>query len=101
MAKNLAEKQAERAVDRAAVDRHKRRMLAEVRAHRLRELREQVSMTQTQLADLLEVTQRRVSSIERGQIDRTQVDTLRRYVEALGGELHVDVKLGDETFQIA
>ena len=101
MAKTLAQKQAERPVDRTVVDLHKSRMLGEVRAYRLRDLREQVSLTQNQLADLLEVTQRRVSAIERGQIDHTQVDTLRRYVEALGGELHVDVKIGDETFQIA
>ncbi|MFJ5957277.1 hypothetical protein ACIQC5_15140 [Paenarthrobacter sp. NPDC092416] len=33
--------------------------------------------------------------------DRAQVDTLRKYVEALGGRLCVEVELGDERIQIA
>ena len=49
----------------------------------------------------LDVTQNRVSRIERGDLDKTQVDTLRRYVEALGGHLRLVVDIGDDTFQIA
>ena len=33
------------------------------------------------------VTQARVSRIERGQLERTEVDTLAAYVKALGGKL--------------
>ncbi|KOX11962.1 XRE family transcriptional regulator [Nocardiopsis sp. NRRL B-16309] len=92
---------AKRPVDRDAVDEHKRQMREEVLAYRLRELREAAQLTQVELASRLEVSQNRVSGIERGDIDRAQVDTLRRYVEALGGELHVEVELGDQRFQIA
>lgn len=86
---------------REVVDAHKERMLAETRAWRLRELREQVALTQVELAQDLEVSQNRVSRIERGEIESTQVDTLRRYVAALGGTLRLEVQIGDQIFQIA
>lgn len=90
-----------RPVRRDVVDAHKERMLAETRAWRLRELREQFDITQVELAAELEISQNRVSRIERGEIDKAQVDTLRRYVEALGGTLRLEVQVGDQTFHIA
>ncbi|OIH86789.1 transcriptional regulator [Arthrobacter sp. UCD-GKA] len=101
MAMTIEEMLAKRPVDRAVVDAHKKRMLEEVRAYRLRELREASDLTQVQLAGRLQVTQNRVSRIEHGDIERTQVDTLRKYVEAIGGRLRVEVELGDERIQIA
>lgn len=101
MAKTLEELLAERPVDRSGADRHKKRMLDEVRAYRLREGREALNLTQVELARRLEVSQNRVSRIEHGDIERAQVDTLRKYVEAVGGRLRVEVELGDERFQIA
>lgn len=101
MGKSFRELQAELPVDREAVDAIKREMLAEVRAYRLRELREQAAMTQVQLADALDVSQNRISRIEHGDIERTQVDTLRKYVEAFGGTLHIEVILDDTSFTIA
>ena len=101
MAKSIEELLAERPVDRIAVDAHKKRMVDEVRAYRLRELREASELTQVELAGRLHVSQNRVSRIEQGDIDRAQVDTLRKYVEALGGRLRVEVELGDERIQIA
>ncbi|MDR6416897.1 helix-turn-helix domain-containing protein [Pseudarthrobacter sulfonivorans] len=101
MAKSMEELLAKRPVDRAAVNAHKKRMLDEVRAYRLRELREASDLTQVELAGRLHVGQNRVSRIEHGDIDRAQVDTLRKYVEALGGRLRVEVELGDERIQIA
>lgn len=100
MAKTLDEMIKKRPVDRQAVDTNKRRMLNEVRAYKLRELREEADLTQVQVAEQLQITQNRVSQIEKGAITRTQVDTLQRYVEALGGQLRIQVDLGDESFQI-
>ena len=96
MAMSIEEMLAKRPVDRAVVERHKKRMLDEVRAYRLRELREASELTQVQLAGRLNVTQNRVSRIEHGDIDRAQIDTLRKYVEAIGGTLRIEVELGDE-----
>ncbi|MBB6402716.1 helix-turn-helix domain-containing protein [Arthrobacter sp. AZCC_0090] len=101
MAMNLEEMLAKRPVDRAAVEANKKRMLDEVRAYRLRELREASDLTQVELAGRLHVSQNRVSRIEHGDIDRAQVDTLRKYVEAVGGRLRIEVELGDERIQIA
>ncbi len=91
---------AARPIDRERVDVHKRRMLDEVRAYRLRELREASSLTQVELAELLHVSQNRISRLERGDLERSQVDTLRKYVEAIGGRLRIEVELGDERIPI-
>jgi transcriptional regulator with XRE-family HTH domain len=101
MAKTLEELERERPGNPQAVAAHMERMLAEVRAYRLRELREALALTQTELARTLEISQKRVSEIERGQVDRTKVDTLRRYAAALGGTLRVEVKIGTDTYEIA
>jgi predicted transcriptional regulator len=101
MAKTLDDVLTKRPVNRVSVDEHKRRMLEEVRAYQLRELREALGLTQVELADALDVSQNRVSRLEHGDIERTQVDTLRRYVEAVGGQLHVEVEIGDRRIQIA
>lgn len=101
MAKTLDELLATRPVDRTAVDGHKQRMLDEVRAYRLRELRETQELTQVDLARLLDVSQNRISRLEHGDIERTQVDTLRRYVEAIGGRLLVEVEIDEHRIRIA
>ena len=101
MGKSLEDLLRDRPVDRAAVDAHKQRMLDEMRAYRLRELREASSLTKVELAERLHVSQNRVSRIEHGDIERAQVDTLRKYVAAVGGQLRVEVELGDERIRIA
>jgi transcriptional regulator with XRE-family HTH domain len=101
MAKTLGELLRERPGNPEVQAEHRQRMLAEVRAYRLRELREMLAMTQTEVAQTLAVSQKRVSEIERGQVDFTKVDTLRRYAAALGGTLKVEVQVGEESFQIA
>lgn len=101
MAKTLEEHLIERPPNWENVEKHERRMLAEIRAYRLRELREQAEMTQVQLADALDVSQNRISRIEHGDIEHTQVNTLRKYVEAFGGSLHIEVILDDSSFTIA
>ena len=60
----------------------------------LRELRELAGSTQNEVAGELEMDQGQLSRFER-QDDRL-LSTLRRYVEALGGELEVTAVLGDK-----
>ena len=97
----LDELKTKRQPNREAVEAHKQRMLAEVRAYKLRELREQYAMTQVQLAKELDISQNRVSSIEHGDLAKTQVSTLQRYVAALGGKLQLVAQFGDEAVRIA
>lgn len=69
--------------------------------YQLRELREALNLTQVELAARLDVSQNRVSRLEHGDLERTQIDTLRRYVEALGATLRIEVQLGDERIRLA
>ena len=101
MAKTLKDFVAEHPVDRGRVEAHKERMLAEVRAYRLRELREQAGLTQAQLAERIGVGQRQVSKIEQGNLDSAKVGTIRSYLEAVGGELSLEYVMGDQRMQVA
>lgn len=53
----------------------------------LNEIRKSREVTQTRLADVLGITQARVSKIE--EHGDMQMSTLRSYIEALGGTLEV------------
>lgn len=76
-------------------------MLAEVRAFRLRELREKAGLTQAEVADRIGVGQRQVSKIEHGDLETARIGTIRRYVEAVGGELTVEFISGDDRMKVA
>ena len=67
----------------------------------LRRLRHSKNLTQAELAGMLCVTQERISAMERGGVNRAQIGTLRRYVEALGGRLHIEVGLDGERIKIS
>jgi transcriptional regulator with XRE-family HTH domain len=71
-------------------------MDTEVRAHRLREVREEQGLTQVELANRMHVTQPTVSELERGEIDRAGLATIKSYVEALGGTVEVVARFGDQ-----
>ncbi len=70
-------------------------MLEEVRVYRLREASD---ITEVELSSRLKVSQNRVSLIEYSDIERGQLDTIRRYIEAVGGESRVEVEIGHERF---
>lgn len=60
---------------------------AVIDAYNLREARKACNMTQVQLAQAMGVSQNRVSRMENGDIGSMSLDTVRRYIEALGGEM--------------
>ncbi|HVT14835.1 MAG TPA: XRE family transcriptional regulator [Thermoanaerobaculia bacterium] len=64
----------------------------------LRGLRELVGKTQQEVAVLVEQTQGQVSETERRSDHR--LSTLRRYVEALGGEIEVVATFGDKRIRL-
>jgi transcriptional regulator with XRE-family HTH domain len=82
------------------MEEHRRRMLAELRAYRLVEIREALGLEKRQLASQIGVSRSRVSRIERGDMDRTEIATIRAYVAALGGEVEVVARFGDQRFTI-
>jgi|SwirhisoilCB1_FD_contig_31_11289789_length_748_multi_3_in_0_out_0_1 predicted transcriptional regulator len=76
------------------------RLLAEVRAYKLAEIRREQDLTQREIADSMGVSTPRISAIEHGEIDRTEVATLRAYVRALGGELRVVADFGGAAYTV-
>jgi len=94
------ERQAQGRANPARVAELKREMLDEVRAYRLAEVRKAQGETQEALAKLMDVSQVRISQIENGDIGRTEVGTLRSYVEALGGRLRIVAEIGDTAVTI-
>ena len=58
-----------------------------VDAYALRQARPEGGMTQMELAEAMGVSQNRVSRMERGDLSVMSLDTIRRYVEALGGTI--------------
>ena len=101
MSRTLDEHLAKQPVDRDLVDEHKQRMLAKVRGHRLRELREQLHLTQAQLAERTGISPRQISRIERGDFEDVRLRTLRVYLDTVGAELHVIAVVGDERTRIS
>ena len=61
----------------------------------LKEARKQQDVTQKQLAERMGVSQKRVSSLESGDVDKTEIRTLRRYLDAIGGRLQVNAIMPD------
>lgn len=84
--------------EKAEIRAGARALIAESRAYRLAEVRRQQHRTQVEIAKSMGVTQARVSRIERGQLARSEVDTLASYVHALGGKLKIVADFGDEIY---
>lgn len=68
----------------------------QAQAYRLRQVRQSQAARQEDIAAAMHITQSRVSRLERGEIDHSELGTIRAYVEALGGQLHVTADFGDE-----
>jgi DNA-binding XRE family transcriptional regulator len=68
-------------------------------APRLAEVRRQLGITQTQLAEATGLSQARISQIENGA--STGLDTLRAYITGLGGHIDMVVRIGNIHLNIA
>ncbi len=77
---------------RQGVARVAARAEAEIRELTLRELRKDLEVTQTELARAADMTQSELSRLETRADHR--VSSLRRYVEALGGEIEITAVIG-------
>lgn len=84
---NFQEYKAKRTIDEAKMARARRNTQEHIEAYNLREARKASRMTQVELAELMGVSQNRVSRMENGDIGSMSFDTLRKYIEALGGSV--------------
>jgi predicted transcriptional regulator len=88
--------------EQEAFDRIKKRMRSETRGYRLQAMREQYDqLSRAMVAERIGVSELVIDRIERGDVDDLALGTIRDYVEALGGEVEVLAKFGDERIVIA
>lgn len=97
MMTTLDELRARRPGDRTRIDALRAEMEHEAELYRLVQLREDAGLVQKDLAHIIGVGQNRVSQIEKGDLASTRINTLQKYVEALGGELEIVVRKADGT----
>lgn len=88
------------AITRERLDAAQEHAIADVRGHRLAAIRKEQTTTQRELADIMNVSQGRVSQIESGRLASSELGTLRSYVEALGGSLRIVADFGDRELTI-
>jgi predicted transcriptional regulator len=81
-----------------AEERVARRAAAEVDEVTLRELRQGMNVTQVELARAADMTQSELSRLESRADHR--ISTLRRYVEALGGEIEITAVVGGRRIKL-
>jgi DNA-binding XRE family transcriptional regulator len=74
-------------------------MLASVSGAQLADIRKQLGLTQTQLAEAAGLSQARISQIENGTA--TSLESLRAYVVGLGGHLDVVARIGNIQLNVA
>jgi predicted transcriptional regulator len=77
---------------RAAIAQAKERARTQIQEMTLSELRRGLSLRQVEAAESMEMTQSELSRLE-ARCDH-RISTLRRYVEALGGQLEVTAVFG-------
>lgn len=75
-----------------------RRTAAMMQAMPLQELRQARQFSQEALAEALDTSQSAISKLER-RVD-VYVSTLRRYIESMGGELHIIARFPDGEVRI-
>ena len=101
-ARSWAEVRAQKApeISEAARAAARTELDAEIAGYRLKQIRLEQRRTQTELADEMQVSQRRVSAIESAAISTTEVGTIAAYVAALGGRLRLIADFNGETVVI-
>jgi len=78
-----------------SVQAHSRELDGVIVGYQLREVRQANKVTQRELARRIGVSQNRISKIEKGQFDKTQVGTIQKYIVALGGSVSIGATFGD------
>lgn len=63
--------------------------------YHLAELRKQTGMTQKDVAEVLDVTQARVSALENGDLNSLTLGSVRKYLAAIGGSFRLVAAVDD------
>lgn len=76
-----------RGISKQQMDKARAYTKATIDSYNLKEARKANHMTQVELAKAMGVSQNRISRMENGDMSAMSLDSVRRYVEALGGSL--------------
>jgi predicted XRE-type DNA-binding protein len=96
-----AEAVAEGRVSPGLADAARKEMHDAVQAQRLADIRKAHGHArQSDVADLMGVSQARVSQLESGDLSHTELGTLQSYVAALGGNLRIVADFGDDSVEL-
>jgi DNA-binding XRE family transcriptional regulator len=68
-----------------------------INQYELKQARKAKKLTQAQLAKRMGVSQKRISTLESGDVWHLKVGTIRRYVEMLGGKLTIKITIAGKT----
>ena len=71
-----------------------------IRTYNLMQARKSRDVTQAELSRDMGVSQKRISDIENGRLDLLKIDTLKRYITALGGTLEISAHLPSGTVRL-
>lgn len=63
-------------------------------------LRHEAALTQSDVAKLMGVKQPTVSSLEQSS-ETAKLETIQRYVAALGGKMKIDIEIGGKHYDLA
>ena len=74
---------------------------AYVLGFRLAQLRQELKLSQAEVAKRMGISQPRVSQLESGDVGQMEVDTLNRYVLALGGRLKLVADFVDHDVNVS
>lgn len=77
------------------IEPYKRELERYLDGYALAEVRKAQGVTQRELAQRVGVSQNRISKIEKGDFHKTQLGTVQKYIEALGGRVSVDATFGE------
>lgn len=84
---NLNDYLEKRGITNDQMEKARRETQAFIDAYNLKQARKASNMTQVELAEAMGVSQNRVSRMENGDLGAMSIDSLRKYVEALGGHI--------------
>jgi DNA-binding XRE family transcriptional regulator len=90
---SVEEYAAKRGITAEDIDRESRRLSERLGVWKLKEVRKSHGITQKELAASMQVSQKRISDLENGNLERVRVDTLQRYASGLKGSLRVVITL--------
>jgi len=83
-----------RPVNEARTKKLKNQVIMRHTGARLAEIRKSLKITQKALAKRVGIDQSNISRIELGKFSRLELNTLQKYIQALGGEVEVHTRFG-------